>query len=103
MGDLEIEPYRVVQVGAVAAKIWTGARRTTTSIEMLRNILDRRDRPCNWDDEMRAERLRRQRAESELFIKGAYYMTGIVNSRLEVFLGSNVSSRCTNKLMSRIR
>ena len=48
MGDLEMEPYRVVQVEAVAAKIWTGARRTTRSIEMLRNILDRR---CKWDDE----------------------------------------------------
>ena len=35
MGDLEMQPYRVVDVEVVAAEIWTGARRTTTSVEKL--------------------------------------------------------------------
>ena len=80
MGDSEMEPYRVVQVGTIVAKIWTGARRTTTSTKKLRKILGKKDHVVGT---MRAGRLGRQRAEGHLFIESAYYMTGIVSCRLE--------------------
>ena len=68
--------------GCCCGEIWTGTRRTTTSTDMSKNILVKRGRVTGT---MRAERLGQQRAESDLFVKGAYHMTDSVIARLEAF------------------
>lgn len=50
IGDLEVEPYCVVQVGAVVARTFIEARRISVGTEMVENILIADSSEQNFED-----------------------------------------------------